>query len=310
MNRRDFVRIGSMSLLAVEMAPALAAYRRSLTAGGTNCDDPARPVFIENDHVRIGVDLDSGGAIFYFSQRHPERNLVNHHDAGRFIQQSYYGDRDGSRWGRRSWRWNPIQGGGCHGERARVLESRITSAEIYVKTEPKLWATGADAPEATMEEWINLYGEIAHIHFKFTYHGARSNEAATQELPAVFLGYQLSNLVCYAGDSPWTNAPLTRTEPAWPNETMKVDENWAAFVDRHDWGLGIYFPGTSQITTYRYKPRENPTNGPCGSACSYLAPTQKLAVVPGFTHEYDIGLTIGTISEIRREFYELHSIRE
>jgi len=304
MNRRDFLHIGSMSLLIGQTAPTLAARRRLLLADGLNGSDPAHPAFLENDHVRIGIDLDSGGAIFYFSRRHPERNLVNYHDTGRFIQQSYYGDRDGSSWYGRPWRWNPIQGGGCHGERAKVLESRVTSSEIYVKSEPKLWATGADVPEANMEEWISLHAASAHIHFKFTYNGAMSNEATMQELPAVFVDYQLSNLLFYAGAKPWTNAPLTRTEPGWPNKQVRVDENWAAFVNERGWGLGVYFPGTSEITTYRYRPARNLTTGPRGSACSYLAPIQRLAITPGWTYEYDIWLMIGTVSEIRNAFYD------
>ncbi len=38
---------------------------------------PAHPAFLANDHVHIGIDLDSGGAIFYFSRTEPERNLVS-----------------------------------------------------------------------------------------------------------------------------------------------------------------------------------------------------------------------------------------
>ena len=309
MNRRAFLSIGSMSLLAGQAVPALASSRKRLPANVMNGADPALSAFLENDHLRIGINLDSGGAIFYFSRRDPERNLLNYHDTGRFIQQSYYGDKDGSRWCGHPWRWNPIQGGGCNGERARVLDSRITSAEMYVKTEPKLWATGADVPQASMEEWISLHGETAHIHFKFTYHGTKNNEATTQELPAIFADYQLSNLVCYAGAKPWTNAQLTRVEPGWPNKYVNANENWAAFVDEHDWGLGVYFPGTSTITTYRYRPTRNLTTGPQGNACSYLAPTRRLVIVPGFTCEYDIELMIGRVSEIRRTFYKLHSSR-
>ena len=140
--------------------------------------------------------------------------------------------------------------------------------------------------------------------FKFTYNGAMNNEATMQELPAVFVDYQLSNLLFYAGGKPWTNAPLTRTEPSWPNEKVRVDENWAAFVNVRGCGLAIYFPGTSEITTYRYGPTRNLTTGPQGSACSYLAPTQRLAITPGWTYEYDIWLMIGTVSEIRNAFYD------
>ena len=310
MNRRDLVRIGSLSLLARQPFAALAACLQLLPPNVRIGHTHGRPALIENDHLRIGVDLASGGAISYFSQKHPERNLVNHHDTGRFIQQSYYGDRDGSQWSGHPWRWNPVQGGGCHGERAKVLDSQITPTEIYAKTEPKLWATGANVPDATMEEWIHLHGKCAHLHFKFTYNGSRRNDAALQEVPAVFMDYELSRLVSYTGNKPWTEAPLTYREIGWPNEQVRADENWAAFVDENGWGLGVYFPGTSAVTAYRYRPTKNPMTGPDGDACSYLAPTQRLTILPGFTYSYDVGLTIGTSSEIRREFYGLHENRE
>jgi hypothetical protein len=32
--------------------------------------------YLENDNIKIGIDLDSGGGIFYLSQKSPERNLL------------------------------------------------------------------------------------------------------------------------------------------------------------------------------------------------------------------------------------------
>ena len=307
MNRRNFVRTGSLALIASHTAPSLASATSFFPSTSATGGEPAHPAFLENNQVRIGINLDSGGGIFYFSKTYPERNLLNYYDTGRFIQQSYYGNRDGSQWRGSPWRWNPVQGGGCHGEQAKVLDSTVDSSRIYVKTEPRLWATGAKVPDATMEEWISLQGKAAHIHFKFTYTGNKSNKATTQELPAVFMDYDLPNLVLYTGAKPWTNAAMTRKVSGWPNEQARADENWAAFVDENDWGLGVYFPGTIDMTTYRYRPTKNLTTGPNGAACSYFAPTQKLAITPGWTREYDIWLMIGMASEIRDAFYALHS---
>ena len=72
--------------------------------------------YINNGVVQLGVDMDRGGAVFHFSEVNTKRNLLNHADEGRFIQQSYYGEADGSDWNGQSWVWNPIQGGGCRGE--------------------------------------------------------------------------------------------------------------------------------------------------------------------------------------------------
>jgi len=307
MNRRSFVCIGSLAFAASRSVPSFASAASLFSSTSAITDgEPSHPAFLENNHVKIGIDLDSGGGIFYFSQNNPARNLLNHHDTGRFIQQSYYGDKDGSWWNGSPWRWNPVQGGGCHGEQAKVLSSVVDSSSIYVKTEPRLWATGAEVPDATMEEWITLQGKTARIHFKFTYTGNKSSKATTQELPAVFMDYNLPNLILYTGTKPWTKDILTRKVPGWPNESARADENWAAFVNANDWGLGVYFPGSIDMTTYRFSPAKL-TTGPNGNACSYFAPTKKLAITPGWTHEYDIWLTIGMISEIRDVFYALHA---
>ena len=60
--------------------------------------EPIRPLFISGGSLRLGVDLGAGGSLFHLSQAPDHRNLVNHHDRGRFIQQSYYGDPDRSFW--------------------------------------------------------------------------------------------------------------------------------------------------------------------------------------------------------------------
>ena len=88
--------------------------------------------FVDNGRVKIGVDLDSGGSIFWFSELPGDRNLLNHHDRGRFIQQSYYGRPDGSKWVEKPWRWNPVQGGDYKGKPARVLETREVEHGLYV----------------------------------------------------------------------------------------------------------------------------------------------------------------------------------
>lgn len=67
--------------------------------------------YINNGIVQLGVDMDRGGAVFHFSEVNTKRNLLNHADEGRFIQQSYYGEADGADWNGQSWVWNPIQGG-------------------------------------------------------------------------------------------------------------------------------------------------------------------------------------------------------
>ena len=264
---------------------------------------PAPHVFIDNGEVRLGVDLDSGGGIFYFSKIAPERNLLNYFDKGRLIQQSYYGRLDGSFWNKKPWRWNPVQGGNWEGKPSTVLAYSLQPEKLYVKTMPKSWS-GGDVHDAVMEEWIGLQGQIAHIHFKFTYSGDLDNPIADQEVPAIFMDYALDNLVFYSGPAPWMNGALSWRSPGPKNESAQADENWAAFVDDKGWGLGAYFPQSTRLTTYRVP--ANGQMGPNGAACSYFAPIQRLAITRGWTHEYDVYLVIGGVSDIRAAFAKIH----
>lgn len=60
-------------------------------------------VYINNGIVQLGVDMERGGSIFHFSDVDTKRNLLNHADEGRFMQQSYYGEADGSNWNGTPW---------------------------------------------------------------------------------------------------------------------------------------------------------------------------------------------------------------
>jgi len=257
---------------------------------------------IQNASCRLGVDMESGGSVFYFSQASPRRNLLNHADRGRFIQQSYYGDSDGSMWNKKPWRWNPVQGGDWRGKPATVLESKIGPSSLYVKSRPRNWGGGEEIPETTMVMDARLSGHLARLSYTFTYTGKHRHKSRHQELPAVFVDYALPNLVYYKGDRPWTGDKLSRDVPGWPNEGRKLTECWAAYVDEKDWGIGVYTTEMEDITCYRHRGKA----GPKGGGCSYFAPVKSLAIVPGFVFEYDVYLTIGTVAEIRSRFTALH----
>lgn len=268
-------------------------------------------VYINNGVVQLGVDMERGGSIFHFSEVDTKRNLLNHADEGRFMQQSYYGEADGSNWNGTPWSWNPIQGGGSHGEKARVLSQNITPTSINIVSEPVHWASGEALSECEMEETITLDGRIAHIHYTFRNNGpgATDHPATHQEVPAVFMDNGLSHLVFYSGNRPWTNDVLTRYTPpsqtsgTITNEERTRTEHWAAYVDDNDWGLGVYTPGTPLMTLYRFGLGEGPTSG----ACSYFAPIRTFAVTKGLVFEYDVYLYIGTIDQIRETFYGIRS---
>jgi hypothetical protein len=259
--------------------------------------------YLDNGEVKLGVRKDLGATICYFAPSGSGRNLLNHWDTGRCVQQSYYGEKDGSMWDRQPWRWNPVQGGHYKGEPAKVLAFDAKAGGLYTKTMPKHWASGADIPEMTMEQWIELRGKSAHIRFKMTYSGGTSHPKAHQETPAIFADPDLDTLVYYRGDKPWTGAAVASVVPGWPNESHELGEHWAAYVDGSGSGVGFYSPIAKATTAYRFLAK----NAPREASCSYIAPLQNFAITPGFSFEYEITLLAGTAAEIRDAAYKLHA---
>lgn len=256
-------------------------------------------VYLQNAELRVGLLRSHGGAVAYLSSPSFDFNTLNHYDHGRLVQQSYYGDADESRWVDKPWRFNPVQGGDYKGNAANVIEFKSTETTAYVKTIPRHWASGKQLAECTMEQWVELDGPTLQVRYKFTYSGTASHQARHQETPAVFVSPRLSTLVTYAGDRPWTNAPLTRTTPGWPNEYVTLTENWAAYVGDDDIGLGVYVAGVSEATCYRFE-------GSDASSCSYIAPIKTFALTPGLTHTYTAYFTLGNVDTIRSRFSKLN----
>ncbi len=292
-------------------APATKKRTRSGRATRSATDEALRAklnmndnwYFLENGSIRIGIDKSRGAGIGYLSRSKTNRNVLNHFDEGRFIQQSYYGENDGSTWNGKPWKYNPVQGGSWKGKASRVLDFRKnrTSQTIYAKIEPRHWASGVSCPEAIMEQWLSLDNDVAHVRFKLTYSGDDQMLAKHQEMPAVFVDATLENLV-YRDQGKWK-----RRVPKWPNEYGTASDEWIAYLDTNDWGIGVFTPGTQSFTCYRAE--GDGTKGPKGSACSYVAPIRKFSLRRGQVIEYDVYLTLGTLDEIEKRFTDVKESR-
>ncbi|MCM8534572.1 MAG: hypothetical protein NE334_01410 [Lentisphaeraceae bacterium] len=258
--------------------------------------------YIENGKLKLGINLSSGGSVFYLSTL-GGKNLLNHYDRGRYIQQSYYGRKDGTMWMDQHWVWNPVQGGHYKGDGAKVLEYKKSADAIYVKSTPVHWASGEDLTDSIMEQWIVLKGRIVHIRYKFTYDGDEKHPEKTHEVPAVFVDSSYNKLMFYSGDKPWKDKELDVVIPGWPNKSFNMTESWAAYVNDEKFGLGVLSPSSKNLTCYRYIVKNK--TGSKSADCSYFAPTMKSAIVKGSTITYDVFLTIGSIEKIRKRFKEL-----
>ena len=261
---------------------------------------PSEWVYLDNNQVRLGVKKSSGAGIAWFSRSGSEENLLDHFDHGRLVQQSYYGKVDGSMWAGKPWRWNPVQGGDYTHHPAEVLEITHDATTLHARIRPRNWAGGQLLAECEMEQHIRLEANLAIIKFGFRYTGTEVHPPAHQEVPATFINPAYGNMVIYSGTQPWTDAPLTKSQPGWPNESRLIPEGWAAWVNDKNTGVGLFAPVARELTCYRFG--ASPT---AAGACSYFAPLVKFAITPGLHFEYETALALGTHDEMRASFKKL-----
>ena len=262
--------------------------------------NPADWVFIENGVIRLGVKKTSGAGIGWLSRSGSKENLLDHWDDGRFIQQSYYGKKDGSRWGKKPWTWNPVQGGDYQGHAAAVLALSSDQTSLHARIRPRNWAGGELLADCEMEETIRLEGALAIVKFGFRYSGTETHPVRSHEVPATFVNPAYGTMVIYDGDQPWSDGALTRSQPGWPNEPRKIPEGWAAWVNDQNTGVGVFSPIAKELTCYRFG-----ASPQAKGACSYFAPLVKFAITPGMHFEYEVALTLGTPEEMRAAFAKL-----
>lgn len=272
-----------------EMQRKLITWQNSIHA-----DVPKAWRFIENERFKIGIDLGAGGAIGWLSTKPAtDKNLINTYDRGRYVQQSYYGDEDGSSWNGKPWRYNAVQAGDWQGLPAKIAELNQESPNaIYSKTIPRHWATGKLLTEVSMEQWVTLKADLAHVKYRMTYGGTAAHQPHHQELPAFFAQPEFDTLIFCEGE-PWKHAPLTRKQLGEKGEYITLGEPWVAWADKNGFAFGLLTKGAKEATCYR-------VSGP--AACSYVAPIESFALTPGLVIDREVWLGAGPVETLRSAF--------
>lgn len=277
-----------------------------------------KEISADNGTLKIKFDLTRGGAICYISLSGSDRNLVNIHDEGRYIQQSYYAGKSIDRkaegqspkWS--PWSWNPIQVGDEFKNRAKILDYKQSSDTLYVKCIPMQWDMNNKPAEAIMEQQTILSGNVLKIHCKLTCHRTDSIYGEgilnDQELPAVYPISSLSKLYSYLGQKPFTNDTVSNIEVKFLQDSFwgkypEVTEHWMAFVDSTNWGMGVYNPMCNYfLAGMAGKPGFESKDG----STSYIAPVKKAVLNKNSVFEYDYYIIIGSLEEIREKIYLLN----
>lgn len=267
--------------------------------------------YLDNGTIRLGIDLSLGGAITYLSKSGSAENVVNSFDYGRQIQMSYYSGpvpfSVGDKHPAEHWKhlgWNPIQAGDDFHHGSQVIDFKNDGHQIYVKCIPLIWPLDNVPAECTFESWVTLAGNTVRVRARLN--NARSDHtqypARRQEMPAIYTNGRYYRLMTYTGPEPFTGKPLVRIEKKsgepGPWSSWLATENWAALVDEHDWGLGVWQAGCYDFAGgFAGKPG---SGGVHDSPTGYLAPGFVEIIDHDTMHQYEYVLVLGSLDEIRR----------
>ncbi len=274
-----------------------------------------RVIYIENESIRLGVNLDMGGSITYLSASGEEENIINSFDMGRQIQMSFYSGPvpyipESGQKPHESWEflgWNPIQSGDVGGNRSEVVDYYHGEDSIYVKTIPMHWPLNNVPGHCFFESHIKIESSHVKVESRLLNHRRDTIRypARSQELPAVYVNGPYHRLVTYKGTQPFQQdriseiPQLNETRPEW--SYWQATENWAAHLNDENFGLGVVTPEVqSYIGGFSGK---KGSGGPRDAPTGYCAPILREILDHDIAYGYSYYLVVGHLEDIRNFAY-------
>ena len=306
-------------LMSVRFEPVVSGGGCTLSISGFTCDLQTAPkddvLYLENDRFKIGIILNWGGGLCCFIDKRNDKygNLLNFHDTGRLVQQSYYGPTDiegydngvflGNRWG-----YNPVQGGDQYGNTSKLVALEKTDDRIRVVCRPLDWAQN---DMLTQTYYTNVYTltetgltvENTAVDFLQTPWTDRD-----QEIPAFYTISALGTFMFYDGEEPWTDAPLRAErdlefwgeKPFYYDLSENNDETWCAWADNDGYAIGLFTPIATRFLAGRFM--YDGTSDPDANPTNYVAPLGVFHLNYDEPFTYTYYLTSGTVDEVRETF--------
>ena len=278
---------------------------------------PEEVVYISSDRYRLGIKLAWGGGISYLEDLKDGdaslTNLLNDHDTGRLVQQSYYGTASApytpAQYNGTVWSYNPVQGGDQYNHRSKLVDWRISEdgQSIYVKCRPLDWAQNNVLTPSYMENTYTIADGLIRVDNRFVDFSGYTHREAHQELPAFYTVSYLSDFVYYTGKNAFSEDALTvkKDLPFWGGNSgayfdLSCAETWGAWVSPEGYGIGVYTPIAEMLLAGRHAYNGSKSAG--NNATNYVAPliTQKMKTLEPFAYSYYI--TTGNTEEIRDTF--------
>ncbi len=283
----------------------------------------SKTIFLENDHYKVGVDLAWGGGISYIEDKKdndPELgNLINRHDTGRLVQQSYYCTRLApyvcGRFNKSQWPYNPVQGGDQYQNRSKLVDLKIMKDRIYIKCLPRDWAQKCLYTKSYMENIYTLIDGGIRVDNRFEDFSNYTPQASSQELPAFYTLSRLGTFTFYGGKNDWTGDPqlTVRSElKFWGDERYNKDcsfdlhgskETWCAWTGPTGYGIGLYVPEVTALCAGRSD--YNGSADPGNNSTNYVAPIRHLTLKSFEPFTYSYIISTGTVAEMR-EYFTAH----
>jgi hypothetical protein len=271
-------------------------------------------VQLRNDVLKVKVGRNAGGAITYISRANSNESVISRRDTGRLVQQSFYGNADGTEWVGKSWVWNPVQGGSVDNAPGVLLQMRnVSASSIGSVSVPRNWAGNQVMLDAAMETVVTLKSDHIVINNKMYYTGWRNQSYRDQEMPAVFLTRTFDKLWFYNESNPWAGEPLQWVYPeTWEDVTQATatlvfpTEGWIAYQNsKTGEAVGIMSP--SAVAAIAYRVGYSDVGGVDDVETSYVAPIGRFGINAGETVSYDVYVTLGTVEHIRLVFWQIHT---
>ena len=270
-------------------------------------------LYVDNGFIKVGASLAAGGALCHLESLNrnvveyldskgnvridegidpndvnvisEQVNLINVHDLGREIQQSYYSnvsEENGykpddevmyeSGFGG-GYKYNPVQAGSAGDKQTQIIDYELTEKRLYVKCRPQDWFFDNTQTDSYMESTyaFDKGGALVvtnrFINFaQFT--DMDKTAVSGQEIPAVYLVQPLNYFYCETAEGV-INDPNLSPIPA-STSTRKVSllqkvegdywyqlpastvlGDWVANVNDKGFGVGMYIPNMERFSASR-----------------------------------------------------------
>ncbi|PMD94832.1 hypothetical protein BWI97_15660 [Siphonobacter sp. BAB-5405] len=245
----------------------------------TGQDIPTDILYMQNEHLRIGLNPKLGFSIYEaYHADDPNTQLVNDADYGRQWQYAYYSHPttgykpNGKDPGHPNWDgigYDPIQAGDmCAGSQVLQYKYDQASNMIYFRTRPQLWGYCNIAAPCYVDTWIRIVGNF--VEFRNILYNERDNDPQYVNLPrgqdigGAFTNGKYYESNVYMGNKPWTDGPIVARKILYdfPFDYYVVGPkhdqppyDWV-YADKGDYGRTLKFYNPERWATLR-----NPESG-------------------------------------------------